>query len=128
MSTPPNCRYTYYVKKVLASAIVCAYIRSTLPDVRMARVSIYVPDDLKERMDRLGDRENWSSCAQQAFKRVVASKEWKNMTDELERAVARLRQSKEKYEEQEDQSGKKHGRRWALNNAAYGELASLERA
>ena len=37
----------------------------------MARMSIYVPDDLKGRMDRLSDRVNWSGVAQAAFETEI---------------------------------------------------------
>ena len=33
----------------------------------MARVSIYVPDDMKSEMDALEEKANWSNIAQQAF-------------------------------------------------------------
>ncbi len=33
----------------------------------MPRVSIYVPGEMKARMDEAGDRANWSGIAQRAF-------------------------------------------------------------
>jgi hypothetical protein len=96
-------------------------------DVRMPRMTIYVADELKERMDQLGNRANWSAAAQRAFEQIVDRERWKQMTDGLERATERLRQSKAIYEEAEKQRGLKAGGKWALGTAGYGVLEALER-
>lgn len=91
----------------------------------MARMTIYVPDELKARMDRSGDRVNWSAEAQRAFERVLASEGWRNMTDEMEQAVARLGASKRTFEEGEQAAGTADGRHWAMKDAEYEELVRM---
>lgn len=39
----------------------------------MARISIYVPDDLKALMDAAGDTINWSEVARPAFEAALKS-------------------------------------------------------
>ena len=95
-------------------------------DVHMPRVTIYVPDELKARMDRLEDRVNWSAAAQRAFEQALEAERWRNMTDELDRAVARLKQSKQDFDDKEKTRGAKMGREWALNRASYEELERLD--
>ncbi len=38
----------------------------------MARMTIYIPDDLKARMDEAGENTNWSEIAQKAFEAAVS--------------------------------------------------------
>jgi len=90
----------------------------------MAKVTVYVPNDLKARMDALGE-PNWSSTAQEAFLHVIRNEEWKMVTDEIEQAVLRLQASKKKYCMDEEEYGKVDGREWALKEASYEELAKL---
>lgn len=93
----------------------------------MARMTIYVPDELKERMDRLGDKANWSAAAQRAFEQTLKAERWRDMTDELERAVARLSEGKRAFEESEKAEGEKDGRKWAVDSADYEELLRLSK-
>jgi hypothetical protein len=93
----------------------------------MARVTIYVPDDLKARMDACGGEVNWSATAQTAFERAIAREVWKMSDDTMERAMARLRASKAEYEQQEREAGTAEGRKWALDRADYAELDRLSR-
>jgi hypothetical protein len=39
----------------------------------MARTSIYIPDELRDRMDKLKHIINWSAIAQQAFESLLAT-------------------------------------------------------
>jgi predicted transcriptional regulator len=39
----------------------------------MARTSIYIPDELKSRMDKVSHIVNWSAIAQQAFEDLLAT-------------------------------------------------------
>jgi hypothetical protein len=87
----------------------------------MARVSIYVQDELKARMDRIGEAANWSEVVRPAILSEVASHEHRkgaNMTT----AIERLRASKEKYIQQVASNGRSAGRAWACNNADFHEL------
>lgn len=90
----------------------------------MARVSIYVPDDLKGRMDAAGDAINWSEVARPAFVSALANHEHrkgKTMTT----AIERLRASKAQFLSNTEQYGKQSGHSWAENRASYGELKSV---
>ncbi|QKC83964.1 hypothetical protein [Mesorhizobium sp. NZP2077] len=86
----------------------------------MAKMSIYLPDELKERMDTR-PTDNWSGIAQRAFEMQINStlKGGSDMTAVIER----LRASKEKIEEQQRPEWTKDGREWASERAQYDELA-----
>jgi hypothetical protein len=85
----------------------------------MARVNVYIPDELKARMDRAGNL-NWSATAQRAFEVEVHLKEVMMTTEDS--VVARLRASKMRQDEVEMAAGRKAGQRWAREWAEYGEL------
>ncbi|MCP4286251.1 MAG: hypothetical protein GY792_17690 [Gammaproteobacteria bacterium] len=87
----------------------------------MARMSIYVSDELKARMDRSGI--NWSACAQRAFELELQATDTGDGT--LEAAVERLRASKQKSEQSTRPEWVQAGREWAMQEAEYGELARL---
>src|SRR5215831_16670109 len=96
----------------------------------MARVSIYVPDELKERMDKVGEAINWSEIARPGFLSAIANHEHrqgKSMTTVIER----LRVSKQKYAAETIEFGDRVGREWASDSAEYEQLirvASLQDA
>jgi hypothetical protein len=85
----------------------------------MARISIYVTDDLKKRIDAAGDDTiNWSEVARPALSAALAAfehRKGKNMTT----AVERLRASKQETEQDEKVQGTSDGRNWAENDAEY---------
>jgi hypothetical protein len=85
------------------------------------RISIYIPDEMKADVERLGESINWSSAAQAAFaheiRRATLPKE-----DEMEAMIERLRASKAKYKESERTAGVEAGKKWAINLADYEEL------
>lgn len=90
----------------------------------MARMSIYIPDELKERMDRIvrepNRRGKWSAIAQRAFELELQSK---NIGDgSMDAVIERLRASKEKTEEETRPHWKALGRQWAQQQAEYDEL------
>ena len=93
----------------------------------MPRISIYVPDELKARMDKAGDRANWSGIAQRAFETEIhhleAVKEIKSMSDVIER----LRASKEKSSASHESDGRAYGQKWAKHFAEYDQLRSVAR-
>ncbi|WP_457155052.1 hypothetical protein [Mesorhizobium sp. P5_C1] len=88
----------------------------------MAKMSIYVSDELKERMDGRPN-DNWSSIAQRAFELQINStlKEGTDMTEVIER----LRASKAKLEERERPQWTKDGREWAAGHAEIDELTRV---
>ena len=88
----------------------------------MPKVTVYVSDGLKARMDAAGESVNWSGEAQQAFQCALAQQEWKTMEDEMEQAIARLRASKADFEAKQEHAGKAAGRRWALRKARFEDL------
>ena len=90
-----------------------------------ARVTVQVPDHLKQRMSELGDRVNWSAVAREAFERRLAelSTETRNLALELaaQRLLAETTDSRAAAA-----FGKKLGKRWAMEHAARQELARVD--
>jgi hypothetical protein len=87
-------------------------------DEAMPSINLYVPDDLKARMDRAGDGVNWSSVAQAAFARELASHrtlEEPKMTAVLER----LKASKAELVDSVAAAGFVAGKAWAETAADY---------
>ena len=87
----------------------------------MARVSIYVPDDLKERMDAVGDEINWSDVARPAFLMALATHRQRS-DPTMQSAIERLRASKAEADKQDEIDGKADGQSWAENDAGYYDL------
>jgi hypothetical protein len=93
-------------------------------ETAMPNMNIYIPDDLKARMDERaggdgGSNPKWSRIAQQAFERELAATQ---KGDSMEAVVERLRASKAKIEEVEKPEWIGFGRDWASNEAEYEEL------
>jgi hypothetical protein len=86
----------------------------------MAKLNIYVPDELKQRMDAVGDI-NWSDVARPSFYAALATHEQRR-NPSMENAIERLRASKEETIKQDELQGKRDGRHWAENSASYEEL------
>ena len=91
----------------------------------MPKISIYVSDEMKARMDEAGTDANWSAIAQRAFgselDHVQSVKEVKTMTD----VIDRLRASKQKFLDQELADGKTAGAHWAKTEAEFEELRKM---
>jgi hypothetical protein len=92
----------------------------------MARISIYVPDPLKERMDAAEDRINWSEVARPAFEAKVAADEHQREPT-MRTAIERLRTSKQKTIQDDLLSGQQDGRDWARDSSEYSELVRVSR-
>jgi hypothetical protein len=88
----------------------------------MAKINIYIPDELKARMDRAGER-NWSAAAQRAFELECHLVEVLMDTDDS--VVARLRASKAKEGEREQADGREAGQEWARTAAEWRELGRV---
>jgi hypothetical protein len=90
----------------------------------MARVTLYVSDDFKARMDAAGDEINWSDVARPALIAAAAAFEHtkgRNMTT----AIERLRASKREADQHDKLFGNKEGRAWAEDKADYRSLQHL---
>jgi hypothetical protein len=87
----------------------------------VARVSIYISDGLKARMDAVGEAVNWSEIARPAFLSAVASHEHRR-TQTMTTAIERLRASKEKHLDEMTEFGRERGQRWARDHAEWAEL------
>jgi hypothetical protein len=90
----------------------------------MARVSIYVPVDLKARMDRVRDTTNWSEVVRPAILSAVTSHEPRKGAT-MNAVVERLKASKEKHLLETANYGRERGRLWASEKAEYVELRSV---
>jgi hypothetical protein len=86
----------------------------------VARISLYISDELKAEMDQIEDI-NWSDIARPAFMHALAiRKQRSNQT--METAIERLRASKAESNKRDELAGKEDGRKWAENTAEYDEL------
>jgi hypothetical protein len=88
----------------------------------MAKINIYVPDELEARMDRAGKR-NWSAAAQRAFELECHLVEV--LMDTEDSTIARLRASKAEWEATTEAAGRKAGQAWARDDADYDQLKRL---
>jgi hypothetical protein len=87
----------------------------------MARLSIYVTDELKARMDEVGNDVNWSEVVRPAIQAAITIHEHRR-SPSMATAIERLRASKR---EAEKEDGKAAGREWAESKASYRELDSV---
>ena len=90
----------------------------------MARVSIYVSDELKARMAEAGDALNWSDIARPAFETALAAYNHRKGQN-MQTAIERLRASKAQHEQARESDAKERGRAWAANKAEFAELERL---
>jgi hypothetical protein len=88
----------------------------------MATLNISLPDDLKERMERVSGVK-WSRVAAEAFEREVKSRTLEG-TD-MTAAIERLKASRAKSEENDRQSGIEAGKAWAMREAEWDVLCTV---
>lgn len=88
----------------------------------MAKMNIYIPDELKMRMDMLM-AVNWSAIAQHAFELEINSTVKKG--SDMEAVIERLRASKTKWEEEVKGTWLEDGRKWASDTADYEQLSEI---
>jgi len=92
------------------------------------RMSVYVSDDLKKRMDKVKEPVNWSAVACTAFEQklgeIAERKQRKNMAD----VIQRLRASKLESDTETERQAREAGRKWAMEYATARELENLEKA
>src|SRR6266850_6111139 len=90
----------------------------------MARISLYVPDDLKERMDASGDAINWSVVARPSLNAALAAYERRTGAT-MTTAVERLRASRLEAAQEDWAIAIENGRAWARDIASYRALERL---
>ena len=99
---------------------MCA-LRGKLATV--ARISIYISDDLKVGMDAL-TAVNWSAVAQQAFDQELRLH--RQLTErEMDAVIERLRASKKKQVDNLISNGFEAGKKWAECDAEYLTLRNI---
>ena len=92
----------------------------------MPRIQLYIPDDLKARMDAVSDQVNWSPIARKAFEDELARiARRQEMSADLAGVVERLRTSKLGAAKDATEEGFVAGRAWAKGVAQYAELERL---
>jgi hypothetical protein len=92
----------------------------------MPRISVYVPDAMKERMVAVGDRINWSEAAQAAFEREITMATMPEDPN-MQQVIDRLRASKAAFVSSQAAEGRQHGRDWAKLRAKYEDLRRIAR-
>jgi hypothetical protein len=95
-------------------------------DRSMARLSIYISEELKARMDAVGDKVNWSEVVRPSLQAEVAVHEHRS-NENMETVVERLRASKMEDQQNSLAAGKQEGRDWAGSHATYSELRRVSK-
>ena len=90
----------------------------------MARIQIYLTDELKERMDAQ-EGVNWSETASKAFVAKLGELAREREEKDMQDVIDRLRASKQESEAEEHRQGRLLGKRWAKEDADYRELERL---
>jgi hypothetical protein len=111
--------YTHISLDNVTYAHILLGVRARKPS--MARVSIYVPDDLKARMDGVGESVNWSEIVRPAIQAAIATQEHRKGQN-MSTAIERLRASKQEFAQRDQLEGREHGREWAEKDASYDDL------
>lgn len=93
----------------------------------MAKLNVYVPDDLKRRMDKVKEPVNWSSLACEAFERKLGEIAEKKKVKAIDDVVQRLRASKIEDVSDLQKQGHDDGVDWAKHRATARELRRLDK-
>ena len=93
----------------------------------MAKLNLYVPDDLKNRMDEVGNKVNWSEVARPALVAALTHYEHRKGGGEMDTAIERLRASKHAYAESEEAEGKEWGVAAARDDLDYQDIVAISR-
>lgn len=88
----------------------------------MARTTISISDDLKQRMSQVEGDVNWSQVASRAFEVRLAEIATKQKVKDMNDVVQRLRASKLQGEDEVYREGEEIGREWAKNAATWQQL------
>jgi hypothetical protein len=92
----------------------------------LARVNLYIPDELKARMDAVGDAVNWSDAARPGIVAVLTMFEHRR-NGNMRTAIERLRASKAQSQKLDEAAGKDDGRKWAESEGEYDELLRISK-
>lgn len=92
------------------------------------RISVSIPEDLKERMDTVTEPVNWSQVAAQAFEVKLAEIAAKKVERTMDDVAQRLRVSKLEGGSKLVKAGREGGRKWAEDKAEWRELEKLNDA
>ncbi len=92
------------------------------------RMTISVPDPLKERMTALKQKPNWSALACRAFTAHLAQVEGKKEKRDMDAVIARLRDSRLESAEATQADGFSAGQTWASGLATADQLQRLAEA
>lgn len=93
----------------------------------MPRISIYVPETLKARIDSLKDELNLSEIACRAFEIKIGELAEARKERDMSAVIERLRASKLTEEGDHEGLGRRHGREWAERYATYPELKRMSK-
>ena len=91
----------------------------------MARQTIYIPENLKERMDAYKDEANWSAIACKAFAVEISNISQRSRGDDMQATIDRLRADKAIHESEMYQCGVRLGRSWAQLGVTYSQLERI---
>lgn len=86
----------------------------------MARMNISIPEELRQQMNAMSDR-NWSDIARSAFDREVRKSKNIEVQDK-DAIVARLKAEHEEHQQYEVEAGHRDGAEWAAKMAGLAEL------
>jgi len=89
----------------------------------MPSIAIYLPADLKARMDNYDDTINWSRLAQRSFEQAITEHQGKATA--MTSIKERLRASKAASEARERERGRRDGLHFAQAAADYDDLQAL---
>jgi len=91
-----------------------------------ARISLTIPMELKEELERVAAHQNWSLWAAECFRtRLLGIKAKQRMGSDMKTVIERLRESLELDKRSEFDEGTEAGRKWAENVATAGQLLRL---
>jgi hypothetical protein len=93
----------------------------------MAKMTIYVPDDLKSRMDA-AEGVPWSPLACRAFEAKLAEIITQRGTKDMREVIARLKADKATHEDESTARGRVLGKAWAKECAKVVELERIAEA
>lgn len=93
----------------------------------MAKMTVYVPDELKSRMDKTKEPVNWSSLACEAFERKLGEIAQRKKEKTMEDVIQRLKASKLEDTSDQHRQGYEDGIDWAKHRASARELRRLSK-
>lgn len=91
----------------------------------MARMTITFSDSLREQIDNVGEKVNWSNVAAKAFENKVIEIKSKKRNIDMETVVQRLMASKEVHAKSREQLGFDSGLDFAKRFAKFEHLENL---